>query len=288
MTMSGVSDISPADILSKRILVLAPHMDDEYLGCGGTMLMHEDKSQVFCLYATDGTRSPSPLLPWDGKTPPDIRDRRRREVHEVMAKTGVPAENLVFLELPDGRLSRRKGSLRRRLRQEFDRIRPAFVLAPFRYDLHSDHVALSDTARHVLRETSIECCLLEYFVYFRWRLIPGGDIRELIPSTRLVTVDTSSVNERKSSMIRLYRSQTELLEEWQDAPILTDRSIGQRCSQPEVYLVAEPGRPKSMVFASKRPRILLAHYVERYGKRPKDQAMALLRRLTSLPGTRNA
>ena len=41
-------------ILAGRILILAPHMDDEILACGGAMLMHTQKANIHCLFATDG------------------------------------------------------------------------------------------------------------------------------------------------------------------------------------------------------------------------------------------
>lgn len=279
---------SPAEILSQRILVLAPHMDDEILGCGGTILLHHDPTEIFCLYATDGARSPSPLLPWDGEVAPDIRDRRKQEACEVMEHAAVPRENLIFLGLPDGRLSRHRGELQDSLRKAIGRIKPTLILAPFRYDLHSDHTALSDAARSVLRNSSTKYRLLEYFIYFRWRLIAEEDIRTLIRPSELITIDTSAVNRKKSSLIRLYRSQTQLLHDWQEMPILTAGSIEQRCSQPEVFLVSDPGRPKLDVFSANKFRILLAHYIERFGKRRKDQALALIRRLRGSRPTHDA
>ena len=39
----------------KKILVIAPHPDDEILGCGGTLLKHklQDKDQIYCVYVTN-------------------------------------------------------------------------------------------------------------------------------------------------------------------------------------------------------------------------------------------
>ena len=49
----------PVDaLLSSNVLVIAPHMDDEILGCGGLMLLHEDKRRIQCIYASDGSKSP--------------------------------------------------------------------------------------------------------------------------------------------------------------------------------------------------------------------------------------
>lgn len=270
--------ITPEDLLSKRILIVAPHMDDEVLGCGGTMHLHTDKTQIHCLYATDGARSPTPLLPWTGSNIPGITQRRRQESLEVMDHIGVPRENLTYLDLPDGKLMRHSRSFKAHMEEQLSRIQPAVVLIPFRYDLHSDHVAVHRGVREAVLETGSSAVLLEYFIYFRWRLIKSRDIRRMIPDSRLLNVDISAVASMKSASIHLYASQTEILGDWQDQPILTARSISARCSEPEDFLYSNPSEPLAAVFTGNRLHIVAAHFIERLGKRPKDQLRALLGR----------
>src|SRR5688572_11904724 len=129
-------------ILTETILILAPHMDDETLACGGTMLLHVDKAQIHCLFATDGARSPEPPLPWMGGPDPRLPETRRREALEAAATIGVPSANLRFLELPDGRLARLENELAASIAKALGEIRPAVLVAPFRYDVHPDHTAL--------------------------------------------------------------------------------------------------------------------------------------------------
>jgi LmbE family N-acetylglucosaminyl deacetylase len=275
--MSMPGDLTVDDLLSRRLLIVAPHMDDEVLGCGGSMLRHTDKTRIHCVYATDGARSPAPLLPWIGSIDPGIKELRRREAHEVMGAVGIPPDNLVFLDLPDGKLSRNATELKTRLETEMARIAPSVILIPFRYDLHPDHVAVNRCVRRAVRESPDGRVLLEYFIYFRWRLVKAKDIRRTIPESHLLNVDIASVAAKKSAAIRLYRSQTSILGDWQERPILTAQSIAKRCSEPETFLRSDPGQPLSAIFSDNRIRILLAHYAERMGKRRKDQVRALLK-----------
>jgi LmbE family N-acetylglucosaminyl deacetylase len=286
--MVARGNVTPASLLSGRVLIVAPHMDDEVLGCGGSILMHKDKTQVYCTYVTDGARSPAPLLPWTGSIDPNIKDIRRNEAYEVMREVGIPKQNLQFLDFPDGKLKHNLVDLKSRLSEQISRIEPDIVLAPFRYDLHPDHVALTRCVRSIILTGAFDCTLLEYFIYFRWRLIASGDIRQMIDESNLLTVDTRSVADRKSSIIRLYRSQTDVLGDWQENPILTAQSISQRCREPETFLHANLGQSQSSIFTNKKFRILVAHYIERIGKRPKDQVFAFIKWLINPRRDQNA
>jgi LmbE family N-acetylglucosaminyl deacetylase len=272
----AATNITTGDLLTARILILAPHMDDEVLGCGGTMLMHQDKTRLHCVYATDGARSPAPLLPWTGSIDPHLSQCRRREACDAMNQVGVPRENLVFFDFPDGALSYQRRELTCKLNDVICNVEPEIILTPFRYDLHADHIAVTRCVQEALRDRWPTCGLLEYFVYFRWRLIKSRDIRRFIRHSNLLSVDISSCAEEKARLIRRYRSQTEVLNNWQRQPIVTAHSIAERCSEPEWFLRGDLRRPRSAIFAEKRLRILAAHYVERLGKRPKDQTVAFI------------
>jgi LmbE family N-acetylglucosaminyl deacetylase len=274
--MSTRAVITADDLLSKRILIVAPHMDDEVLGCGGVVHMHTDKNQVHCIYATDGANSPAPLLPWTGSVDAALAERRRHEAMDVMDGIGVPQENLTFLDFPDGKLTNSMRLFKARIANELSRIDPAIILIPFRYDLHSDHVAVHRGVRDAVLEEAGNRVLLEYFIYYRWRLIKSGDVRQMIPVSRLLKVDISTVADKKAAAIHLYSSQTEILSDWQEQPILTAHSIAERCAEPECFLYSDPREPLSAVFTGNRLRTVASHYMQRIGKRRKDQLFALL------------
>jgi LmbE family N-acetylglucosaminyl deacetylase len=251
-------------------------MDDETLACGGTMLLHADKRRVHCLFATDGARSPVPPLPWLGTADPRLAGTRRREALAAATRIGIPHANLRFLDLPDGRLASRQRELVTLLRGAIDDIRPAFVLAPFRHDVHPDHIALNRAARVVLRGIESAPALLEYFVYHRLRGLPGGDVRRAVDEGGLVCIDTATVAAAKREALDCYRSQTTIGYAWQSRPILTPESLQVRCAEAECFL---PSDPRAAVSAGLRSpaRVRLACLAMRYGKPPKERFKALLR-----------
>ncbi len=82
-----------------RTLVLAPHPDDESLGCGGTLaLLRRAGFTVHVVFITDGTQSHphSPSYPAER-----LRDLREAEALEALRELGVSATDTTFLRLPD-------------------------------------------------------------------------------------------------------------------------------------------------------------------------------------------
>lgn len=78
----------------QRILVIAPHMDDELIGCGGSILKHmENKRQVAIAYVTDGS-----YFLKDENARDTERSRRHLEVNQVLKALNIHA---YFLDIPD-------------------------------------------------------------------------------------------------------------------------------------------------------------------------------------------
>lgn len=268
----------PERLRTARLLVLAPHMDDETLACGGTLLLHRNPSAVHCLFATDGANSPAPLLPWIGRLPADLATLRKEEARAATRHLGIPDTNVRFLGLPDGCLGRHLHRLEHALEEAISNLRPEFVLAPFRYDVHPDHVALNRAARAVLlRHRGGTPVLLEYFVYHRLRGVPGGDVRGMLESDAVVAVNIEPVGDAKRVALDCYVSQVTNRYPWQDRPILTEESLEQRCTEPEYFLVTDPAAGLDDGLAAHAGRVRLATLAMRLGKRPKDRALAFLR-----------
>ena len=76
---------------------MAPHPDDEVLGCGGSIARHiEVGRQVFVVYLSSGEHGSA------DRPPAELGPLREQEAAEAVGVLGVPDANLRFLRFPDG------------------------------------------------------------------------------------------------------------------------------------------------------------------------------------------
>ncbi|MCK9232707.1 MAG: PIG-L family deacetylase, partial [Syntrophales bacterium] len=88
----------------RRILVAAPHPDDEWIGCGGSLLKHIRRGNpVTVVYMTSGEAGGL------GRTREALAAVREAEAREAAAFAGIT--DLIFLGNPDGYLAYDRSNL---------------------------------------------------------------------------------------------------------------------------------------------------------------------------------
>jgi LmbE family N-acetylglucosaminyl deacetylase len=123
--------------------VLAPHPDDESLGCGGVIVRHASAGRrAVVAFATDGGAGAPARL-----RGPRLAARRRAEARAACRVLGAECE---FWGLADGALPRAR-SLGARVSEALSRLGPRAVLRPAEDDPHPDHRALARAAARALR-----------------------------------------------------------------------------------------------------------------------------------------
>lgn len=157
-------------------LVLAPHPDDESLGCGGTMaLLRQHERPVYVLFVSDGTMSHphSPTYP-AGR----LRAVREAEALDALRRLNVPTANARFMRQPDTQVATPdspgfREAVAQMVRYLTD-IRPDTVLVPWRRDPHRDHRATYEQLRAALMQLSRQPRVLEYPIWL-WELGRSAD-----------------------------------------------------------------------------------------------------------------
>ena len=269
----------PVALFPGTVLIAAPHMDDEVLACGGTIAQLPQKERVYVVYATDGMKSPSPIVPWSDSITPDLGEVRIQESRAAMNFLGIPEANTHFLRLPEAQLREHMTTLGHLFLEIIDRLRPDHILMPFRYDRHPDHLAINHAIMTIYNQNLFPYMQLsEYFVYYRWRLLPARDVRKYIQPQHLLEVDIQKVATAKRKALDCFKSQTTIYYPWQTRPILTPILLDEECQQPELFLRYDTSAPGAAVFSRLVIWIRLVHRLEPFLQRWKYHVGAFIRR----------
>lgn len=114
-----------------RVLVVAPHPDDETLGCGGALLRHRDRGdEVHWMIATG-------IHPEQGFPEARVAERAR-EIEQVAS--AYRFTSVRQLNFPTTRLDAcPRGDIVGAMKDAFEAVRPELIYTPHHGDAHTDH-----------------------------------------------------------------------------------------------------------------------------------------------------
>lgn len=187
----------------RRALILAPHADDESLGCGGLIAAACAAGIApIVVILTDGAASHPGSLAF----PPE-RLCRVREAEAVRATglLGLPSINLHFMRQPDTQLSASGPGFEAMTAALLEIARTQYcglVIAPWAGDPHCDHEAAACIAEAVARRAQLR--LLSYPVW-GW-LRNGSDLLDE-PRHHGWRLNISAQQDVKKRAIAAYKSQ---------------------------------------------------------------------------------
>ena len=171
-----------------NVVVIAPHPDDESIGCGGALCRHADAGdRVTVVFLTSGELGLKHL--------PREAAWQTREAEAKAAGKILGIAEMRFLRQPDWMLGEVVGSTATALAEVLTGERPQLIYVPHPREWHPDHKA----AGEILKQSLGMCAL------------PVTEIRGYEVWTPLseytVVVDISAVMPRKLQAIRCHVSQ---------------------------------------------------------------------------------
>jgi LmbE family N-acetylglucosaminyl deacetylase len=199
-------------VSDRPAVVFAPHQDDETLGCGGLIAAKcRLGAPITVVFLTDGG-----ACSLDETTPEqraEISAMRRQEALRALDVLGMQADDVVFLDLPDGELTGFRDADRQaavgKIEAVLQRVAPQEVFLPFRNDFHPDHQA---THRLVKAATAGSAWPVELWNYFVWSLWESSclDVLSARERSQLVRIELPPAERRKKqAALAAYRSQYE-------------------------------------------------------------------------------
>lgn len=178
-----------------QIIVVAPHPDDETLGCGGTLLKHKSAGNaIHWLIVTEMQQE-------IGYSLEQIR-KREKEIEEVTRKYGF--DSMHSLKLPTVHLDTvPMATLISKMGKIFEKIKPIEVYLPYRGDVHTDHSVVFDAVSALskwFRYPSVKK-LLAYETLSETEFGINPDIPVFRPN---VFVDITGFLEKKIEIMKCY------------------------------------------------------------------------------------
>ena len=181
-----------------KVLVIAPHPDDETLGCGGTLLKHKDKGdEIYWLIITAINVENG----WD-KQRVELRQKEITMISEaygfsITQNLGFPTTMLDTIPMND---------LVSAISKVIMKVEPGLVYLPNRSDIHTDHqtafkaiVSCTKSFRYpFVKRTLMYECLSET------EFAPALSSDIFVPN---VFVDISEFLEKKIKIMKMYRGE---------------------------------------------------------------------------------
>jgi len=141
--------------LDKHILIVAPHFDDEIIGCGG-LIQYCNKNNCMCdvLFMTNGDDGSSSIHP---KLLVDIRKKESKNAKKI-----IGYYNEYYLDIKDGFLHDDK-IIRKQVEKLVDLNKYSQIFVTPEYDSHNDHREAYKIINSILKNTKYS--KKEVFVY---------------------------------------------------------------------------------------------------------------------------
>lgn len=184
--------------MRKRVLVVAPHPDDETLGCAGTLLAMKDKGyDVYWLIVTSMT---------NGKKFSKARiAKREHEINSVNKMFGF--KEYINMHFPTAEMDQvSDGYLIERLSEVYKDVKPNIIFIPNGTDVHTDH--------QIIFRACISCSK-----WFRYKFIEKVLVYETVSETNFniaqnvlpfrpnIYVDIEEYLDKKVEIMKIYESE---------------------------------------------------------------------------------
>jgi LmbE family N-acetylglucosaminyl deacetylase len=218
----------------KPIIIIAPHSDDETLGCGGLIaLCAKANINVTVVVMTDGVGSHPNSTKYGLEA---RRDLRELEVRTALDELGAHNANIIYFRKQDGYLKSDDEDSKRILsvmEQLIDKSGCGSVFVTWGADPHPDHLA----SYEIMVKLSYSYPELLFFAYPIWALTLRENKRILFSHEKAVRLEIRQVRNIKRKAIQCFKTQVSgLIDDDPEGFQLTDKHIELFCSDFEIFI----------------------------------------------------
>jgi LmbE family N-acetylglucosaminyl deacetylase len=207
----------------KKVLVFAPHPDDETLGCGGIIAKRISEGyEVLIVVMTDGRYAFLNVFGIDSDPrPEELKEIRKEEVKRAAGILGVPEENLIFLDFVDGTLENNEEKAEEKVAEILSKNRPMEIYFPYKRDGHPDHRAAYQIVRNSIRKSGISALTYQYSITHKYaRIGTIADVFFNFLRLSIVRVDVLKFLLLKEAALKEFKSELTAVSIRQRKPII--------------------------------------------------------------------
>lgn len=170
-----------------KILVLAPHTDDEVFGCGATIArLAEEGHEVHCAVFSACMLSVPDRWP---------SDQLIHEVKQATLALGIKPQHLHLRDFQVRTFDRHRQEILQQMLNLRERIKPGMVFKPWAHDVHQDHQVIADEALRAFKH----CTLRSYE-------LPWNSVSGAFPADTFYELQDRHL-QRKAEAIACYETQ---------------------------------------------------------------------------------
>jgi len=213
----------------QRVVIVAPHPDDEILGCGALLQQWSALGrELLVVSATDGTGSHPGSNMWPAARLGEIRPQ---ESQRALVRLGVERLDVIRLHLTDTRIAEETHELAYRLHQL---LREDDVLVTtWRGDGHPDHEATGQICAQLADDRQL--ALIELPIWM-WHWAKPDDSRVPWHRAKRVAVSTQELARKRAAMTE-HVSQCEADPSTGQPPVLSAHTLARLMQDHEVVLL---------------------------------------------------
>ncbi|RXJ44365.1 bifunctional PIG-L family deacetylase/class I SAM-dependent methyltransferase [Gelidibacter gilvus] len=213
---SIISNLSSAPLLAidqlgrqlGHSLIIAPHPDDEALGCGGMIsYLRSQNVPVSVVFMTSGGASHLNSLKYPPKLLAEVREAEALKSCEIL---GVHADHVFFYRYPDGVLSSYEDEKVKEIAQQISLLMEKqeikTIFYPWRRDVHPDHKMCNTIGFSAVNQNKSSVQIVEYPVWL-WNISEENDWPEE-EEISVFRLNVTEVLEQKKAAIFAHKSQT--------------------------------------------------------------------------------
>jgi LmbE family N-acetylglucosaminyl deacetylase len=166
--------------LGRSAAVFSPHPDDETLGCGGTIIKKKRAgAQVKIFFMTDGRKSHRYVISEN-----KLKSMRASETLSASRNLGIKENDVVFLDLEDGELSKNQNFAIHKVKEILLSQQPDEIFVPYYKEpllWSADHQATNRVVLSALQTYGKKTVIYEYPIWFwyhwPWTSMPIDKLR---------------------------------------------------------------------------------------------------------------